>query len=90
MQRWQPPYLVKATKTDQPALSLRHEEQVGRTSLQAGLIVQRGEKIGTVGATGRVTGPHLHWSVSLNDARVDPRLFLAAGNNTVTTEDLTR
>ena len=41
-----------------------------------GQAVKRGEAFGTVGKTGRVTGAHLHWAVSLNNKRVDPKLFL--------------
>jgi murein DD-endopeptidase MepM/ murein hydrolase activator NlpD len=42
-----------------------------------GDVVSRGQVVGLVGATGRVTGPHLHWSVRANGARVDPVSLLA-------------
>jgi len=41
-------------------------------SVEKGVQVNKGDLIGRVGASGRVTGPHLHWGVRLNGARIDP------------------
>jgi murein DD-endopeptidase MepM/ murein hydrolase activator NlpD len=45
--------------------------------VKVGDVLQTGQRLAAVGATGRVTGPHLHWSVMLNRAMVDPALFIA-------------
>lgn len=50
---------------------------LSKIRVEVGQELKRGEVLGDVGATGRVTGPHLHWGVSLNGAMVDPSLFLA-------------
>ena len=49
---------------------------MSKINVALGQDLTSGESVGEVGMTGRVTGPHLHWSVSLNNTRVDPTLFL--------------
>jgi murein DD-endopeptidase MepM/ murein hydrolase activator NlpD len=45
--------------------------------VQEGASVAASQMIGRVGATGRVTGPHLHWAVRAGGARIDPLSLLA-------------
>ncbi len=39
---------------------------------QEGQTIDAGDVVGLVGATGRVTGPHLHWALRVAGARIDP------------------
>lgn len=45
-------------------------------AVKEGDVVRQGQFIGRIGATGRATGPHLHWSLKWREARLDPLLFV--------------
>lgn len=51
-----------------------------RIVVAEGQAVRQGEHIGNVGASGRATGPHLHWGLKWHDARLDPLLFTGPMN----------
>lgn len=51
---------------------------LSRVDVEEGARVERGQRIGAVGATGRASGPHLHWGFNWFDVRLDPALLPAA------------
>lgn len=52
---------------------------LSRIDVEVGDRVTQGQVIGAVGATGRATGPHLHWGMNWFDVRIDPLLVLERG-----------
>ena len=51
---------------------------LSKITVKRGAHVKQGEIVGAIGATGRTTGPNLHWTVSLNGTPVDPHAFIPA------------
>ena len=51
---------------------------LSETLVSEGQAVRQGDVIGRVGATGRATGPHLHWGMRWGEARIDPQRLVAA------------
>ena len=50
---------------------------LSKMSVKRGDMIKKGQLLGKVGATGRVTGPHLHWALKFHEARVDPYSLVA-------------
>jgi murein DD-endopeptidase MepM/ murein hydrolase activator NlpD len=49
---------------------------LSKVNVEVGQVVEQGDKIGEVGATGRATGPHLDWRMNWRDTRIDPYLIV--------------
>ena len=49
---------------------------LSETTVTAGMMIKGGAKIGAIGATGRATGPHLHFALTLGETPIDPELVL--------------
>jgi len=49
---------------------------LSRIDVKVGQRIEKGRVVGLAGATGRATGPHLHWGVKVNSVNVNPKTFL--------------
>ncbi len=59
---------------------------MNKIAVKDGQILNRGDKVGEVGMTGRTTGPHLHWGVSLFGTHLDPMLMVTGRTDITTAE----
>jgi hypothetical protein len=71
-------YSGNAVIVDHGAGVFTSYSHMSRIDVKPGQKVARGAVLGLAGATGRVTGPHLHWTVRIGAANVDPVRFLEA------------
>lgn len=53
-------------------------QHMSRLDVTVGQHVEQGDVVGAVGATGRVTGPHLHWGMNWYDVAIDPQLLVGS------------
>ncbi len=60
---------------------------LSKISVKPGDIIKQGDIIGNVGQTGRVTGPHLHFSILLNQTAIDPAFMLPKDGNSFSPEE---
>ena len=51
---------------------------MSRIDVEVGDVLEVGDRIGAIGATGRATGPHLDWRISWFNQRIDPQLLVPA------------
>jgi murein DD-endopeptidase MepM/ murein hydrolase activator NlpD len=56
---------------------------LSRIDVKPGQMVEKGQRIGLSGATGRVTGPHLHWAIRWDNSYLDPAKLLRLDLNTI-------
>jgi murein DD-endopeptidase MepM/ murein hydrolase activator NlpD len=55
---------------------------LARATVKPGQSVERGQQIGTIGMTGRTTGPHLHYEVKILDKQINPSRYIIPGTTT--------
>ncbi|MFO7707619.1 MAG: M23 family metallopeptidase [Desulfobacterales bacterium] len=68
-------YSGNAVIVDHGAGVFTSYSHLSRILVKAGQRVERGQVVGLIGATGRATGPHLHWGVKVNSVNVNPLSF---------------
>ncbi len=68
------PARVGVPLADSAVVTAPYEGVVVELLAREGETVRRGQPIGLVGATGRASGPHLHWGMRWGSARIDPLL----------------